>query len=129
MKLQTRFVYWFIFVVFIMSMTMFYFLFSTVKPVSLTIGNHIGFFLWSAIPSLFMLFAIIKQRWIGFLIILSGVLIASSSLIFEILQSSSEGSGTLSAVLSYILLMNIFILVALVVEGALLIFQMFKKKQ
>jgi hypothetical protein len=113
--------------VFLLSMIMFYYLFLFVSPAPLTLENHVGFFIWSALPAILMAFLLIKKRRMGLVILLIGMISASSSLIYEIIQSKINGIGTLGAVLSYILIMIITIALTLIIEGTLLIIRIVRR--
>jgi hypothetical protein len=114
--------------VFLLSMIMFYYLFLFVSPAPLTAENHVGFFIWSALPALLLTFTLIKKRWISFLVLLIAMISASSSLIYEIIQSEINGIGTLGAVLSYILIMITAIALILLIEAILLIIKVVRKR-
>jgi hypothetical protein len=115
--------------VFLLSMIMFYYLFLFVSPAPLTLENHIGFFIWSALPATLLTFVLIKKRWMGLFVLMIGMISASSSLIYEIIQSKISGIGTLGAVLSYILIMIMTIALTLLIEGTLLIIRILRKRR
>jgi hypothetical protein len=107
---------------------MFYYLFLYITPAPLTLPNHIGFFIWSAIPAFMLAFAMKKTRWIGFSILLIALISASSSLIYESFLAQVNNTGNLSAVLSYILIMIVAIVSTLIIEGSLLLFRIIRNK-
>ncbi|MBV1709022.1 MAG: hypothetical protein KMY54_04120 [Erysipelothrix sp.] len=115
------------FSVFLLSMVMFYSLFLLVTPVVLTLQNHIGFFIWSFLPAAMMTYALLKRRWIGFSILFIAIIAASSSLIFESLSAKAIGTGNISAVLSYILIMIFSMVSVVVIEGFLWIIRTVRK--
>lgn len=115
------------FSVFLLSMVMFYSLFLLVTPVTLTLQNHIGFFIWSFLPATILAYALLKRRWIGFSILFIAIIAASSSLIFESLSAKAIGTGNIGAVLSYILIMIFSMVSVAVIEGILWIIRTVRK--
>lgn len=115
-------------IVFALSICMFYYLFLYITPAPLTFPNHIGFFIWSAIPAFTLAFAMKKKRWISFAILLIALISASSSLIYESLLAQADNTGNIGAVLSYILIMILAIVSTLIIEVSRLLFRVVRKK-
>ncbi len=127
-NLKRKTAYMFGIIVFILSICMFYYVFLYITPAPLTLPNHIGFFIWSAIPAFLLAFAMKKKRWIGFSILLIAMISASSSLIAESFLAKVSNAGNLGAVLSYILIMIVAIVSTMIIEGSLLLFKTIRKK-
>lgn len=117
------------FVVFILSLSMFYIIFLILTPMPLTIVNHLGFLLWSSLPTFILLFAYKYKRWMSFYIMLTAFVLACISLIYESILSLFHKNGNLGAVLSYLTLMVLGTLTLFVVEAVLMLWKWLRKSK
>lgn len=126
---KTKYAYIFGLIMFTMSISMFYYLFLIVTPAPLTLENHFGFFIWSAVPSVMLIFALVKKHLLSFFVLLIAIVGASTSLIYESYLAQVNNTGNLGAVLSYILILIFAIACTLLIEGILIVIRMIQRKK